>query len=110
MSLSEDILLLVLNSIFLGLVFIGSESRHHINQHKEKNNVNEEEPSSKFKKWCKQKGLIYEPISLVEIIIFYLIIAPPIGIELYSCIAVIALLILRILKQQLYWTYVSKPK
>ena len=107
---NDNIKLLLLNSIFLGLVFIGTESRHYIDMHKEKNSVQDEEPKSKFKKWCKEKGLLNEPISLVEIIIFYLILAPQLKIELYSCMVIIVLLVLRILKQQLYMVHVTRSK
>ncbi|MEQ6125083.1 CDP-alcohol phosphatidyltransferase family protein [Pseudotenacibaculum sp. MALMAid0570] len=107
-SNTEDIRLLFLNSIFLGLVFIGSESRHHINLFKSKESIKEKEPTSNFKIWCKQRGLIYEPISLVEIIIFYLIVAPLLNIELYSCVIIIFFLGLRIIKQQLFWINASK--
>ncbi len=100
---TNDNKLLILNSILLGLVFIGSESRHQINMHKAKIKTQESEPNSNYKKWCKAKGLVYEPISLVEVIIFYLIIAPLLGIEFYASLVVIAFLILRLLKQQLYW-------
>lgn len=107
---NEDYRLMLLNSFFLGLVFIGSESRYNINFYKQKVNFKEQPPRSKFKVWCKKKGLIYEPISLVEILIFYLIVSPQIGIELYTCLVTILFLILRIIKQQFFWRYVSKPK
>lgn len=107
---NQDYRLIILNSLFLGLTFIGSESRYNIDMYKRKTNFKEKQPSAKFKIWCKNKGLIYEPISLVEIFIFYLIIAPQLNIELYTLIIVILFLFLRIIKQQFFWIYVSKHK
>ena len=101
----EDVSILFLNSFFLGLFFIGSESRYFINSYKLKNSIteNSSKSKSKYQKWCKKKGLINDPISLVELLLFYLIIAPQLEIEFYSCIIFIIFLILRILKQQLFW-------
>lgn len=101
----EDVSLLFLNSFFLGLFFIGSESRYFINLYKLKNSITENSltSKSKYQKWCRKKGLINDPISLVELLLFYLIIAPQLQIEFYSCIIIILFLILRILKQQLFW-------
>lgn len=100
-----DVSILFLNSFFLGLFFIGSESRYFINSYKLKNSIteNSSKSKSKYQKWCKKKGLINDPISLVELLLFYLIIAPQLEIEFYSCIIFIIFLILRILKQQLFW-------
>ncbi len=108
--ISEDFKLLLLNSFFLGLTFIGSESRYHIDIYKLKNPTKEVDIdfTSKYNKWCKKRGLIKEPISLVEIFLFYLIIAPQFNIELYSCIIVILFLALRIFKQQFFWIHVNK--
>lgn len=108
--INEDYRLILLNSFFLALIFIGSESRHQIDIYKNKTFFKEKTPTSKFKIWCKKKGLIYEPISLVEIFLFYLIVSPQFGIELYTCIATILFLVLRIIKQQFFWIYVSKNK
>ena len=100
----EDVSLLFLNSFFLGLFFIGSESRYFINLYKLKNSITEPiKNKSKYQKWCKKNGLINEPISLVELLLFYLIIAPQFEVEFYSCIIIILFFILRILKQQLFW-------
>ena len=101
----EDVSILFLNSFFLGLFFIGSESRYFINSYKLKNSIteNSSKSKSKYQKWCKKKGLINDPISLVELLLFYLIISPQLEIEFYSCIIFIIFLILRILKQQLFW-------
>ena len=101
----EDVSILFLNSFFLGLFFIGSESRYFINLYKLKNSITENSltSKSKYQKWCRKKGLINEPISLVELLLFYLIIAPQFEVEFYSCIIIILFFILRILKQQLFW-------
>lgn len=107
---NQDFRLMLLNSFFLGLLFIGSESRYNIDFYKQKVNFKEDSPRSKFKIWCKNKGLIYEPISLVEIFIFYIIVSPQLGIELYTCVITILFLILRIIKQQFFWKHVSKLK
>lgn len=107
---NQDYRLMLLNSFFLGFLFIGFESRYNIDFYKYKKNFKVDSPKSKFKIWCKKKGLIYEPISLVEIFIFYIILSPLLGIELYTCVATILFLILRIIKQQFFWKYVSKNK
>ena len=107
----NDSKLLLLNSIFLGLFFLGSESRYFISLYelKHKNTSNTKtNTNSKYKKWCIKKGVIGEPISLVEILLFYLIIAPVLKIEFYSILIVSVFLIVRILKQQLFWIHVSK--
>ncbi|GAA4273213.1 CDP-alcohol phosphatidyltransferase family protein [Aquimarina gracilis] len=111
--LSEgDFKLLLLNSLFLGLSFIGSESRYNIDIYKLKNSIKDkdETSTSKYGKWCDKMGLIKEPISLPELFLFYLILSPQFGIEFYSCIIVSLLLVLRILKQQFFWVHVSKSK
>jgi len=107
-----DFKLLLFNSIFLGLSFIGSESRYNIDIHKLKNSIEDKEISSnsKYGKWCDKRGLIKEPISLPELFLFYLIVSPQFNIELFSCVGVTILLIFRIIKQQFFWINVSKSK
>lgn len=106
----EDVSILVLNLIFLALTFIGSESRHQIDVYKRKTNYQEKkqvQPSS-YDKWCMQKGVEKEPISLPELFLFLLIVAPQFGIEKTTFIIVILFLLARILKQQLFWFHVTK--
>ena len=110
---TNDVSLIFLNSIFLGLVFIGSESRYNINYYKLKNNTENEikkQKKSKYEEWCDKKGLIKSPISLPELFLFYLIISPQLKIEKYSIIVLIIFLIIRIIAQQKFWFNVSKNK
>lgn len=101
-----------LNCLFLGLAFIGWESRYNIDYYKLKNNI--KEPiiinDSKYNKWCKKKGVIKAPISLPELFLFNLILAPNLQIEFYSLIIMILFLVLRIINQQKFWLSVIKIK
>jgi len=103
----DNIGFLLLNSIFLGLAFIGWESRYNIDFYKLKFNINskEEKEMSSYEKWCLKKGLVKEPISLPEIFLFYLLIIPHLSNQLSMiCIVVVILLLLvRLCKQQIFW-------
>lgn len=103
--------LLFLNSLFLGLTFIGFESRYNITIYELKNNMISKDSNlkiSKYAKWCKKYGVIKEPISLVELFLFYMIIAPIFGWELFAVWISIIMLIVRIIKQQKFWVDVNK--
>ena len=107
----DNIYFLVLNSFFLGLAFIGWESRYNIDFYKLKFSVNIKESAkmSAYAKWCLKNGLVKEPISLPEIFLFYLLILPHLNetLSLISIIGVLFLLIIRLCKQQIFWLNVT---
>lgn len=109
---TNDVTIVFLNCLFLGLAFIGWESRYNIDYFKLKNNIKEVniESDSKYAKWCKDKGVIKAPVSLPEIFLFYLIIAPNLNIELYTLSVIIFFLALRIILQQKFWINVVESK
>jgi hypothetical protein len=109
---TNDATIVFLNCLFLGLAFIGWESRYNIDYYKLKHNIQivHKESDSKYAKWCKNKGVIKAPISLPEIFLFYLIIAPSLKLEFYSLIVIILFLFLRIVLQQNFWFNVIKSK
>jgi phosphatidylglycerophosphate synthase len=109
---TDNINIIVLNCLFLGLAFIGWESRYNIDYYKLKNNIKDEaiESSSKYSKWCVKHGVVKTPISLPELFLFYLIVAPNFKLEYYSLILLIFFLILRIILQQKFWLSVIKSK
>jgi hypothetical protein len=109
---TNDATIVFLNCLFLGLAFIGWESRYNIDYFKLKHNIQivHKESDSKYAKWCKNKGVIKAPISLPEIFLFYLIIAPSLKLEFYSLIVIILFLFLRIVLQQNFWFNVIKSK
>lgn len=103
--------LLLYNSIFLGLAFIGSESRYNITLFQTKNNIIDNTVKismSRYDQWRKKHRLIKEPISLPEIFIFYLVIAPVFGLEIFAVVINIVFLIIRLLKQQKFWIDANK--
>jgi len=101
-----------LNCLFLGLAFTGWESRYNIDYYKLKNNIKEPVKinESKYNKWCKKNGVIKAPVSLPELFLFYLILAPSLQIEFYSLIIIILFLVLRVINQQKFWLGVIKIK
>lgn len=109
--LFDNIYFLVLNSIFLGLAFIGWESRYNIDYFKLKFSVSLKVSTkmSAYAKWCLKNGLVKEPISLPEIFLFYLLILPHLSeiLSLISIMCVIFLLIIRLCKQQIFWLNVT---
>tara|TARA_B100000795_G_C22803905_1_gene443602 strand:- start:2999 stop:3697 length:699 start_codon:yes stop_codon:yes gene_type:complete len=107
-----DMKIVFLNCLFLGFAFTGWESRYNIDYYKLKNNIIEPVAinDSKYNKWCKKKGVIKAPISLPELFLFYLILAPIFQIELYSLTILTLFLVLRILVQQKFWLDVVKIK
>lgn len=110
---TDDATLIFLNCLFLGLAFIGWESRYNIDFYKLKNNIPRvinKQRYSKYERWCKKMGVIKSPVSLPEIFIFYLMIAPLYSLEYYSLIIIIFFLILRIIFQQNFWLIVTKDK
>jgi hypothetical protein len=109
---TNDATIVFLNCLFLGLAFIGWESRYNIDYYKLKHNIQivHKESDSKYAKWCKNKGVIKAPISLPEIFLFYLIIAPSLKLEFYSLMVIILFLFLRIVLQQKFWFNVIKSK
>jgi len=109
---TNDVEIVFLNCLFLGLAFIGWESRYNIDYYKLKHNINDidKQSNSKYAKWCKSKEVIKAPISLPEVFLFYLIIAPSFKLEFYSLIVIIIFLILRIILQQKFWFDVIKSK
>lgn len=109
---TNDVTIVFLNCFFLGLAFIGWESRYNIDYYKLKHKILDihVESDSKYAKWCKNKGVIKAPISLPEIFLFYLIIAPSLKLEFYSLIIIILFLFLRIVLQQKFWFNVIKNK
>ena len=74
----DSIIFILLNNIFLGLAFIGWESRYNIDYYILSNHV----PAvnrinySKYSKWCEKHGVIKEPISLPELFLFYFLVIP----------------------------------
>ena len=117
---------MILNFLFLFLFMFGFESRYNIqlNQLQEKiaNGTAEKYLIEgwrvgvgsdddrvnrkwlvKYKAWCRNKGVITQPISLVELLIFQLAVSPVIGCYSYAVILSIAFLIVRLLVQQYYW-------
>jgi phosphatidylserine synthase len=109
---SGDINILILNCLFLGIAFIGWESRYNIDYYKLKHNIvdSQIESTSAYAKWCKKQGVVKTPISLPELFLFYLIVAPNLKVEYYALILLIGFLILRILLQQKFWLSVIKGK
>jgi hypothetical protein len=107
----NDFHFLLLNSIFLGLAFIGWESRYNIDFYKLKFSINlkENRVMSSYEKWCLKKGLVKEPISLPELFLFYLLVVPHLNNELsiICIIVVIFLLLARLCKQQIFWFNVA---
>ena len=89
----NDIIFVILNTIFLGIAFIGWESRYNIDIYKLRHKIYGDDNLnlSKYEKWCKKRGLVKEPISLPELFLFYLIILPHFNYELslYSIVLVI---------------------
>ncbi len=106
----DSTFLVFLNCIFLGISFIGSESRYNINIYMLKNNIKDSvtPPVSSYGRWCERMGLIKEPISLPELFLFYLIISPQFGIEKITLLIAIFMLGIRLIKQQLFWINVTK--
>jgi len=104
-SQNNSIDMLLLNNLFLGLAFIGFESRYNIDLYKLKNNYQEQNQHklSKYGNWRKKYNLVKEPISLPEIFLFYMVLSPLFHIEIFIVSIAILLLILRVLKQQLFW-------
>lgn len=109
---TNEVSIIFLNCLFLGLAFIGWESRYNIDHYKLKYNFQETiiENNSKYTNWCKKKGVIKSPISLPEIFLFYLILSPIIKVEYFSLIIIISFLILRIILQQKFWLNVVQNK
>lgn len=108
-----DVIMLVLNGFFLGLAFIGWESRYNIDIYSLNNGMKtskELKPTSKYSKWTFKHGLDISPISLVEVFLFYLIISPILKIELIAIIFAIFMLILRLIMQQKFWYEISRKK
>jgi phosphatidylserine synthase len=107
---TNDIAIVFLNCLFLGFAFIGWESRYNIDYFKLKHKLTEHvwESNSKYSKWCKERGVIKSPISLPEIFLFYLILAPNLNIELYTLVIITLILGLRIIIQQKFWLNVVK--
>lgn len=111
-SNTNDVNMVLLNCLFLGFAFIGWESRYNIDYYKLKHNINNVDTgnNSKYANWCKKKGVIKAPISLPEIFLFYLIIAPSFKLEIYSLMIIILFLFLRIVLHQKFWFNVVKGK
>ena len=110
---TNEVKQLILNNLFLGLAFIGWESRYNITIYKIKNNIIENSNNaglSRYTQWRKKYNLIKEPISLPEIFLFYMIIAPIFHLEFIAVIIGIIFLIIRIIKQQKFWINVNKNK
>ncbi|NNC50725.1 MAG: CDP-alcohol phosphatidyltransferase family protein [Flaviramulus sp.] len=109
---TDNTLIIFLNSLFLGLIFIGSESRYNIDYYKLKNNITDEKlkVGSLYEKWCIKKGVIKLPISLPELFLFYMVVAPNLNVELYSIFIINLFLIIRIILQQKFWYDVTKNK
>ena len=107
----DNLLFMVLNSLFLGMAFIGWESRYNIDIYKLKFPIKLKEGVviSSYEKWCLKKGVIKEPISLPEMFLFYLIVIPHLNNELgvISIIVMTLFLFLRICKQQIFWFNVA---
>ena len=105
--LYDDIIFVILNTFFLGIAFIGWESRYNIDIYKFKNDIrdNQNYKESRYEKWCKDRGLIKDPISLPEIFLYYFIIVPHLSetVSFFSLIFIILLLCLRVFKQQTFW-------
>jgi hypothetical protein len=107
----DNILFMLLNSLFLGIAFIGWESRYNIDIYNLKFPINLKEKVvlSPYEKWCLKKGVIKQPISLPEIFLFYLIFIPHLNNELsiVSIIVIVLLLFLRLCQQQIFWFNVA---
>jgi phosphatidylserine synthase len=111
-TVNEDVFILVLNLLFLALTFIGSESRHQIDVYKQKVNYqdDDEKSLSSYAKWCLKNGVEKEPISLPELFLFLLIVAPQFQWEKITFIIVIFFLLARLVKQQFFWFHVTKNR
>lgn len=109
---TDEFKILILNSIFLGISFIGWESRYNINYYKISNKIinKAQKNHSKYKLWCLNKGVVYSPISMPELFLFYFIVAPIFKIEVISIITIIILLVLRVISQQKFWISVHQDK
>ena len=111
--ITSDVTIVFLNCLFLGFAFIGWESRYNIDYYKLKQGYDEDinkNVNSNYSKWCKKKGVIKSPISLPEIFLFYLILAPMLKIELYTILIIIFFLLIRIILQQKFWINVVENK
>jgi phosphatidylserine synthase len=109
-SNTNEMSIVFINCLFLGFAFIGWESRYNIDYYKLKNNHSDKTmvANSKYEKWCKDRGVIKAPVSLPEIFLFYLILAPNFKIELYTLIFITFILAIRIILQQKFWINVIK--
>ena len=109
---SGDINIIFLNCFFLGLAFVGWESRYNIDyyklKHKTKGSVTKSE--YKYHKWCVKKGVIKAPITLPELFLFYLIFSPILKLEFHTLSILIFFLIIRLIAQQKFWLDVIKNK
>jgi|TARA_B110000977_G_scaffold185281_1_gene249946 phosphatidylglycerophosphate synthase len=110
--ISGDVNIIFLNCFFLGLAFVGWESRYNIDYYKLKHMFKDSvtKSHSKYHKWCQKKGVIKAPISLPELFLFYLIFAPIFKIEFYTLSMLIFFLVLRLIAQQKFWLDVLKNK
>jgi phosphatidylglycerophosphate synthase len=112
-NLTGDANYLVLNCIFIGLAFIGFESRYNIVIFQLKNNNGKSQVppvvnNGRYAKWRKKYGLIKEPISLPEVFIFYFVVAPVFNIVWEALIVGNLFLLVRLIKQQYFWKHVVK--
>lgn len=110
---TEDISIFLLNMLFLGLAFIGWESRYNIDLFSIKNGLEkskESVPSDGYAKWTYDLGLDLSPISLVEVFLFYLIVSPVLGWELEAQLFAIFMLFVRLVMQQKFWYEISNQK
>mgnify|MGYP001574295434 CR=1 FL=1 len=110
-ELYGSISFLLLNNLFLGLAFIGWESRYNIDYYILSNNISQcdKNRESKYSRWCKRHGVIKEPISLPELFLFYFVFISHFSeiISVLSLIMIVLFLILRLIKQQFFWKDVS---
>ena len=58
---------------------------------------------NRYKNWCIRRGVIFQPVSLVELMMLLLVVAPQFGFYIETSIFVCFLLVLRICLQQRYW-------
>jgi phosphatidylglycerophosphate synthase len=117
---------LLVNSIFIFVFMFGFESRYVIQLHQMKRTQEdssvkevdemrigvsrylsaeeiEEGITASYKKWCIRKGLIFQPISLVEVLLGTFIVAPLISMWKVAVVLALVFLLTRVAAQQRHW-------
>lgn len=110
---TQDVSIFLLNMLFLGLAFIGWESRYNIDLFSIKRGLEQPKeivPTGGYAKWTYDLGLDLSPISLVEVFLFYLMVSPVFGWELEAQLFAIFMLCVRLIMQQKFWYEASNQK